>query len=304
MTKAPKLRLGRVEWLLLIALSVLWGGSFFFVEVALTDLPPLTVVFGRVGVAAIVLLGYVLATGRTIPASPRLWLGFLAMGALNGLIPYTLIVWGQVRIDSGLAAILIAMTPLFTVLLAARLTSEEPLTLPRIGGVALGVVGVGFLVGPDALRGLSAAEVGQGAVLLAALSYACAGIYGRRSMRGVSPIVAATGQITASTVLVAPLALIVDRPWTLEPGLATAGAILGIAVLSTAVAYLIYFRVLATAGATNVLLVTFLQPIGALALGALVLGEALSWNLFAGMALIFAGIAAMDGRPLRLVSRR
>ena len=162
MAERPQLRLGRVEWLLLILLSLLWGGSFFFIEIALVDLPPLTIVLGRVGLASIVLLLYVRASGRAIPTSPSLLTAFLVMGALNGLIPYTLIVWGQVRIDSGLAAILIAMTPLFTVSLAAWLTTEEPLTMPRIGGMALGVVGVGFLVGPAALAKLARAQAGQG----------------------------------------------------------------------------------------------------------------------------------------------
>lgn len=296
MTERRQLRLGRVEWALLFALAMLWGGSFFFVEIALVELPRFTIVLGRVGLAALVLLAYMRASGRALPTAPRLWVAFFAMGALNGLIPYSLIVWGQVSIDSGLAAILIAMTPMFSVLLAATLTREEPLTPARVGGVVLGLVGVAFLIGPAALASLGAREIGQGAVLLAALSYACAGIYGRRYLRGVSPVVAATGQITASSILVAPFALIFDQPWTLSPGWTTVGALVAVAVLSTALAYLIFFRVLATAGATNVMLVTFLQPIGALALGALILGEALTWNLFAGMALIFAGIGAIDGR--------
>jgi drug/metabolite transporter (DMT)-like permease len=295
--------MGLREWLLLATLSVLWGGSFFFVEVALKELGPLTIVLGRVGFAAAALIAFVHLSGRRMPASPRLWGAFLAMGALNNLIPFSLIAWGQVHIDSGLASILNATTPLFTVLLAHFLTAGERITPGRIAGVLLGLCGVAALIGPEALRGLGLQGLGQIAVLGAALSYACAGIFGRR-FEVLPPAVAAAGMLTATTVMILPLALVVERPWTLGPAGEIWAALLGLSLLSTAVAYLIYFRILARAGATNLLLVTFLIPVSALLLGVVFLGERPGWTAFAGMIFIFAGLAAVDGRLLSRLRRR
>jgi drug/metabolite transporter (DMT)-like permease len=277
--------MGPAEWLLLAALSVLWGGSFFFSEVALAELPPFTVVLGRIGLAAVALVVMVLASGQRLPRSLRLWGAFLVMGALNNLIPFSLIVWGQTAIASGLAAILNATTPLFTVVLAHLLTRDERLTPGRLSGVVLGLLGVALMIGPAALEGLGVAVVAQLACLAAALSYALAGIFGRR-FRGT------------------PLALAVDRPWSLPPpGPSTWGALIALALLSTALAYIVYFRILAAAGATNLMLVTFLIPVSALVLGITILGERLAPGHLAGMALIALGLAAIDGRPLAWLAR-
>jgi drug/metabolite transporter (DMT)-like permease len=290
------------EWLLLVTLSVVWGGSFFFIEVALRELPPLTVVLGRVGIAALALNAWVFARNGRMPGSLGVWGAFLVMGALNGLVPYTLIVWGQQNIDSGLASILNGTTPLFSVVLAHFLTRQERMTGSRVAGVVLGLAGVTVLVGPGALSGLGPGGLGQFAVLAAALSYALAGIYGRR-FKDMPPMVAAAGQVTGTVLLVLPLALVVDHPWTLDPGTATWGAVLGLALLSTAAGYVIFFRILATAGATNVMLVTLLMPVSALVLGAVVLGERPGALVFVGMGLIFIGIAAIDGRVLSRARR-
>ncbi len=295
--------MGSREWLLLVALSVLWGGSFFFSEVALDELRPFTVVLGRVGIAAVALVAFVYLTGRRMPGSPALWGAFLVMGALNNLIPFSLIVWGQVTIDSGLAAILNATTPLFTVLLAHVLTRDERMTSNRLIGVLLGLGGLIVLVGPDVLGGLGTQGLAQLAVLGAAASYACAGIYGRR-FKELPPAIAAAGMLCGTTVMILPLALILDQPWSLRPSVVTWGAVLGLSLFSTALAYLIYFRILAAAGATNLLLVTFLIPVSALFLGVAVLGERPEWSAFAGLALIFAGLAAVDGRLFSVVRRR
>jgi drug/metabolite transporter (DMT)-like permease len=295
--------MGRAEWLLLVALSVLWGGSFFFSEVALAELPPFTVVLGRVSLAAVALVVMVLASGQTVPRSLRLWGAFLVMGGLNNLVPFSLIVWGQTAIASGLAAILNATTPLFAVVLAHVLTRDERMTSGRLCGVVLGLLGVGLMIGPAALDGLGVAVTAQLACLAAALSYALAGIFGRR-FRGVPPLITAAGQISASTLMILPLALGVDRPWTLAPpGPSVWGALLALALLSTALAYVIYFRILAVAGATNLLLVTFLIPVSALVLGIGVLGERLAPGHLAGMALIALGLAAIDGRPFAWLAR-
>ncbi len=296
--------MGPLEWGLLIILSILWGGSFFFVEVALTELPPFTVVLGRVGFAAIALILFVYGVGHRMPVDFRLWGAFIVMGALNNLIPFSLIVWGQTQIASGLASILNATTPLFTVLLAHFFTKDEKMTPNRIVGVLLGLVGVTVMIGGEFLAGLGLGGIAKLAVLGAALSYAVAGIFGRR-FEDTPPLVTAAGQVTATTVLMLPVVLLVDQPWNLPaPSLTTWGTVVCLALLSTAVAYLIYFRILATAGATNLLLVTFLIPVSAILLGVTILGERLEPRHFAGMALISLGLGAIDGRPLALLRRR
>jgi drug/metabolite transporter (DMT)-like permease len=288
------------DWLLLIALSLLWGGSFFFGKVAVLELPPLTVAFGRVAIAAAILIVLARATGVALPESASAWRPFAMMGLLNNAIPFVLILWGQTHIPSGLAAILNATTPLFTVLVAHAATRDERLTPSRLVGVTIGLGGVVVMIGPDLLRDLGADVAAQGACLLAAISYAFAGVYGRR-FRGEPPLRVAAGQLAASSVMLAPVALVFDGPWTLTPPSAAAwAALMGTAILSTALGYLIYFRVLARAGATNVLLVTFLIPVSAILLGTLVLHEQLALRHFVGMAAIALGLAAIDGRLWRL----
>jgi drug/metabolite transporter (DMT)-like permease len=296
--------MGPIEWALLCTLSVLWGGTFFFAEVALQEVGPLTLVLARVGLAAVALVLMVYATGHRLPASLALWGTFFVMGVLNNLIQFSLIFWGQTRITGGLAAILNATTPLFTVVIAHFLTRDEQMSANRLAGVLLGIVGVAITIGPDALRDLGLHLLAQIAVLGAAVSYAFAGIFGRR-FADVPPLVSAAGQVTATTALMLPLVLLPGQPWTIPVlSLQTWGAILGLALLSTALAYIIYFRLLASAGATNLLLVTFLIPVSAIVLGASLLGERLALGHLAGMALIGVGLAMIDGRPLRLLRRR
>ena len=303
-TVAPvALRMGTTEWILLVALAIVWGGSFFFAAVALEALPPFTIVFVRVAIAAIALNILVRALGLRLPLTRADALRFLAMGALNNAIPFSLTVWGQTQIASGLAAILNATTPLFTVLLAHFLTRDEKLTLARGIGVAIGFIGAVVIVGPSALAGLGDGALAQMAVLAAAIFYAGASTYGRR-FRTLPPVLTATGQVTASSLTILPVMLIVDAPWTLPmPDLETIGALLGFGLFCTAAAYLMFFRILAAAGAVNLLLVTFLIPVSALALGIAFLGEALTLQQALGMALIGFGLATIDGRVLRLFRR-
>ncbi len=286
------------EWSLLLALSLLWGGSFFFNGVAVRDLPPVTVVLLRVGLAAVILNAVLAVLGQRLPREPRVWRALFGMALLNNALPFTLIVWGQKEIASGLAAILNATTPLFTALLAHAFTQDEKLSAGQLTGVVVGFFGVVVMIGPAAVGGVQLAVLAQLACLAAARLYAIAGVYGRRFQAlGVSPMMTATGQVTASTVLLLPMVAFVDRPWTLAPpGPAAIGAVVGIAVLSTALAYILYFRILATAGATNLLLVTFLIPANAILLGTFALGEQLLPQHVAGMVLIGAGLAAIDGR--------
>jgi drug/metabolite transporter (DMT)-like permease len=287
------------EWGLLLLLSLLWGGSFFFSKVALQELPPFTVVLGRVGIAALALGLYLRARHLVVPRSRAAWLAFAGMGALNNLVPFTLIFWGQTTIASGLASVLNATTPVFSILVAHALTTDERITAPKLAGVALGLAGVVALVGTDVLAGSSRDVPGMLACLGAALSYGFAGVFGRRFRRmGIPPAVGAFGQVATTTVLILPVALAFDTPWRLPaPGPASWAALAGLALLSTALAYVIFFRILARAGATNASLVTLLVPVSAILLGSLVLGERLSAGQFLGMALIGLGLLAIDGRP-------
>ncbi|HXN87987.1 MAG TPA: DMT family transporter [Methylocella sp.] len=293
-------RMDRSEWLALLLLSVLWGGSFFFAGVQVKALPPFTIVFLRVGLAAIILNALVRAIGKRMPADRPAWRAFFGMGLLNNAVPFCLVVWGQTHIASGLAAILNATTPISTVVVAHLLTNDEKMTGSRLLGVFVGFLGVVVLIGPDSLQGLGANVLAQVAVLAAAVSYAFAGVYGRRFRRmGIEPILTATGQVTASAILLFPIAMIVDAPWTLAmPPLPVLEAALGSAVFSTALGYVLYFRILATAGATNLLLVTFLIPVSAIVMGSYGLGEHLEARHFVGLAFIGAGLAAIDGRLL------
>ena len=312
MDTLQKRPMNATEWALLLLLALLWGGTFFFAKLALATIPPLTLVVLRTGTAALALIGFLALGGRTLPLSLRAWRGFLIMGLLNNAIPFALINWGQTQIDSGLAAILNATTPLFTVLLAHVWTVDEKLTRKRVAGVLLGLAGVVIMIGLSALRGpllgaLGLAGLGKLAVVCAALSYAGAGLYGRR-LTGLSPVVAACGMLVASTLVMLPVALIVDGPAGFvaahSAGPLIWSALGGLALLSTALAYIVYFRILATAGATNLLLVTFLIPVSALVLGGLFLGERLGSSEFAGMALVFLGLVAVDGRLLAPLRRR
>jgi drug/metabolite transporter (DMT)-like permease len=291
------------DWGLLLALSVLWGGSFFFVGIAVKELPPLTLVALRVSLAAIILLVVVRARGQSMPRDPKAWFAFTVAGFLGSTLPFCLIVWGQTHIASGLASILNATTPISTAIVAHFLTSDEKLTGNRVLGVLVGFAGVALMIGPDALAGLGNHVWAQIAVLCATISYALVGVYARVFKRlGIPPLIAATGQVTMAAVLLSPVALALDAPWTLPmPSLKSWLAILGIAALSTSLAYVLFFRILSSSGATNVALVTFLVPVSAILLGSLVLGERLEPKHFAGMAFITLGLAAIDGRVFRLL---
>ena len=286
-------------WLWLLSLSVLWGCSFFFAKVAIGELAPLTVVFGRVALAALALNIALAANAQGLfrPRTP--WPAYFAMGLLNNVVPFSLIFWGQTHIASGLASILNATTPLFTVVVAHVLTADEKITGSKIMALLSGFAGVALLVGPDSLARTVSSLWGELACLGAALSYAFAGVYGRRfKAMGVAPLEAAAGQVTASSVLILPMMLAVDRPWLLPatPSPTVWAALVGLALLSTALGYVLYFRILAAAGATNLLLVTFLMPVIAILLGGFFLGERLEPRHFAGMALIGVGLAVIDGR--------
>ena len=284
-------------WSLLVMLSVLWGGSFFFVEVAVPELPTLTIVFLRVGIAALVLHVAMTAFGKPMKISAPLALAYLGMAILNNIVPFSLIAWGQIHISSALASVLNATTPLFTIVVAHVLTRDEKLTVRGVLGLVTGFAGVVVILSPE-IGALGGGTWGQLAVLGAAVSYAFAGVFGKRFARlGAGPFDAAAGQLTASAVVLAIVAAMVEEPWTLPvPSGAVWASIIGLAVLSTSLAYTIYFKILAEAGATNLLLVTFLIPVSAIVLGVAVLGETLDARQIAGTALIMTGLCIIDGR--------
>jgi len=303
-TDNPSATMGRSQWLMLVTLAALWGGSFFFVEIAVRELPPLTIVWLRVGLAACVLWCLLAVMRQAVTLSLPIVLAFLGMGVLNNAIPFSLIVWGQTQIPSGLASILNATTPIFTVLIAHRFLADESLTINKLIGVALGFVGVATMLLPSISQQAGLAVLPQLAVLGAAISYGCAAVFGRRFRRlGVPPLITATGQLTASALLLTPVALVIDKPWQLPtPAWDVTLSLVLLALASTAFAYWLFFRILSSAGATNIALVTLLVPVTAVLLGILVLGESLSLAQCTGMALIIAGLLAIDGR-MRIFQR-
>lgn len=297
-TNGINTRMGLAEWAMLILLSMLWGSSYFLIEITLNEWQPLFIVAVRITLAAIVVWSIVLLSGMRVPRTREAWTTFAVMAVINNVIPFVLIVWGQKEVTAGLAAILNAATPIFTVLVAGVLLKDEPMTRGKLLGAAIGLAGVAVLVGPDALSGIDANFVAQVAILAAALSYAFAGVFGRRlTTMGINPMVAAAGQLLASAIIMNALVLVFDEHSQLAGGTAKVwGAVTAMAVLSTALAYLLYFRLLASAGATNVLLVTLLIPVTAILLGAFLLGERLAAIHFAGMAIIALGLSVIDGR--------
>lgn len=297
-TAAPASLMPPREWAVLLALSVLWGGSFLFIKVAAAEIPPLTLVLLRVSLAAAALLGAMRLLGVRLPLGRGALAAFAVMALLNNVVPFTLIVWGTARIDAGLAAILNAATPLSTAVAAHLLTRDEKLTAAKAAGVALGLCGVAAIVGVEALGGLGGDAAAQAAIVLATVSYGFAAIFGRRFRRmGVQPTATAAGQLCFATLFLLPASLLADRPWTLPaPSAGAAGAVLGLALLSTALAYVLYFRVLAAAGATAASLVTLMIPASALLMGAALLGERPGALDLLGLGLIAAGMLVADGR--------
>ena len=292
------MKMDAFDWVMLITLATVWGGSFLFNAILVAELPVITIVAIRVTVAALALWGFIRVTGRKIPTAPEVWGALLILGVLNNAIPFSLIVQGQTQITSGLASILNATTPLFTILVAGVFLTDERLSVLRVLGVIVGFSGVILMVGPEALGGLGADFWAQLCALGAALSYGFASVFGRRFRQlRVDPVMVATGQVTMSSLVLWPIALWIDGPQDIL-GLSfnAAASMFGLAVLCTSFAYILYFRILERAGATNISLVTFLVPISAIILGVLVLGETIFIKEIIGMSLIGLGLAIIDGR--------
>lgn len=301
-------RMSAQTWGLLALLGMIWGGSFFFARVAVAYVPPTTLVLLRVGIAAVALHVYVAGRFGIYETLRERWREFLVLGLINNAVPHMLIFLGQTEIGAGLAAILNATTPIFTVIIANRMTTDEKLSSEKIAGCLIGLVGTAVLIGPRALAPFTG-DSGPPlwAVLLpvlAAVSYGFAATYGKR-FRGTAPPVIAAGQLTASTLMMLPVALTLDSPWQLPlPPLTAILAVLALALVSTAYGYILFFRIMAAAGATNTSLVTLLVPPSAILAGMLFLGERLTLFGILGMVLVLCGLVVLDGRILARVRPR
>ena len=301
MTLSPLRSLGITEWMLLVGLSILWGGSYLFMKLAVLTVPLFTIVLGRVSIAALALLIVLTISGTGIPKGRRIWLAFFGMGIFNNVIPMSLIVFSQNSISVGLASILNSITPLFTILVAHMTTNDERLTFRKLVGISFGIMGVVMLMGPELVDNFEVAALGEWACLGAALSYACANTFGRRFVQlGTKPMQTAFGQVVASTVILAPLVIVVDQPWTIsDPGFLPVLSILALGLFCTALAYVIYFQILARSGATAIALVTFMIPPSAILMGWLALGEQISSQDFLGLSLIGVGLFSVNRQSNR-----
>jgi drug/metabolite transporter (DMT)-like permease len=294
------------DWLILGVLAIIWGGAFLFIGVAVRHVSPLTYVWLRLTIAALAMWAYLAFKGQKLGLPASAWGSILLLSLLNNALPFTLFGWGQTHIASGLASILNATTPIWGVLVAHFLTQDERLSRRKIAGVLLGFGGVATMIGPSLLSSLGTNALAQLACVTASLSYALAAVWARRfRQQGISPLSVTTGQLTAGALMMLPLSMVVDRPWTHAfPPLTAIGAITALALLCTAFGYVLYFRLIATSGATNALLVTLLVPPVAIVLGALFLSETLAPQDFLGLGLIALGLAAIDGRLLKTFSGR
>ena len=294
------------DWLILLVLALIWGGAFFFIGVAVRYVPPLTYVWLRLTIGAAGLWAWLMIRRERLSLPRQAWGSILLLALLNNAIPFTLFGWGQTHIASGLASILNATTPIWGVVVAHVLTHDERLTPRKLAGVVLGFGGVAVMIGPSLLTNLGSGALAQLACVTASLSYALAAVWARRFKRlGISPLSVTTGQLTAGALVMLPVSLAVDQPWThAAPPLTAWAAIAALALLCTAFGYVLYFRLIDRAGATNALLVTLLVPPVAILLGGLFLGETLAPQDFAGLALIALGLGAIDGRLFTFVVRR
>ena len=296
-------QMNRSDWLIIGVLALIWGGAFFFIGVAVRHVPPLTYVWLRLTIAAAAMWLFLRFRGQSLDLPRQVWASIVVLAVLNNALPFALFGWGQTHIASGLASILNATTPIWGVVVAHFLTHDERMSPRKVAGVLLGFGGVATMIGPSLLSSLGTNAL---ACVTASLSYALAAVWARRFRRiGVSPLSVTTGQLTAGAAIMLPVSLMVDHPWQLAmPPLSAWGAIVSLALLCTAFGYVLYFRLIDRAGATNALLVTLMVPPTAILLGALFLNETLAPQDFLGLGLIALGLAAIDGRLLSVLGTR
>ncbi|MEP9379013.1 EamA family transporter [Aquabacter sp. CN5-332] len=284
------------ELALLLALSILWGASYTFIRVGVETIPPVTLIAARTIIAGSLLLALLHWRGLRLPRDRAMWGRFLFQAGLNSVVPFTLIAWAEQTISAGLATILNSTTPLFAFLITALVTRHEPVSGRKLLGVAVGLAGTCLIVGVQALGGLGHSVWAQLAIVAASVCYAGAAIFGK-NFRGLDPILPAAGSLLCGAAILVPLSLLLDRPWTLRPSQDSILALMALSVFSTALAFVIYFRLVRTLGSIGTTAQAYLRvPIG-VAIGALVLGEALPWTAWIGLACVMAGVAAMTERP-------
>ena len=301
-TSPVELQIDARDWARLVVLSMLWGGTFFFTGMALKELPPLTLIFLRVTIASLILLPLLWSNGIKFPKGLAAWQPFAVMALINNVIPFSLIVTAQTYLPSGTASVLNATTPVFTVLVAAAFGAER-LIFRRVAGVLLGLVGVAVLKGYD-LDVTSRQSIGIALCLGATLCFGFSALWATRKLAHSPPIGTAAFQLMSSSVMMFVLATVIDRPWQLQmPGPATWLAILGLASLSTALAFIIFFQIAIRSGASNVMLVTLLVPVSAILLGYFFLDERIEFREIVGALIIGSALLVMDGRVFRLLGR-
>ncbi len=290
-------------WIELWLLSLVWGASFLSIRIALDEIPVLASVAHRVFWAALALWVVVILRGLPVPKSPRIWAALFVMGVLNNVIPFSLMAWGQLHIETGLTSILNAATSIWGVIIAALIFADERLTRRKAIGVVLGFFGVATAIGIGSLTSLDLRSLAQLAVIGGTISYALAGAFARLRLSDLSPVVAAAGMLTASSIVIVPVAVLVDGKAAIPRQIDTIFAIAYYALIATAFAYLLYYRVLKMAGAGNLLLCTLLIAPLAILLGAVVRGEALAPQAFIGFALLAVGLLVLDGRINKVIRR-
>jgi drug/metabolite transporter (DMT)-like permease len=297
--------MNRSDWAILLFLALIWGAAFFFIKVAVTHVAPLTYVWLRLMIAAAALLAWMRFKGEKLSLPLPVWGAMLVLALLNNIVPFALFGWAQQHIASGLASILNATTPIWGVVVAHIATSDEKMTPAKLIGVTIGFAGVATMIGPDLLAS-GESLLPQIACIVASLCYALAGVWARRfKPMGLKPLKVATAQILVGALVMTPVSLTVAQPWIGgSPSLVAIGAITALALVCTALGYVLYFRLIDSAGATNATLVTLLVPPIAILLGVLFLGELLTGGQFFGLAIIAFGLAVIDGRLFAAVRRR
>ena len=300
MTQTIQTRISRTSWLTMTLLALIWGGSFLSIRMVLEEVGVLTTVAFRVGLAAAALWAFVLVRGLPVPRGAR-WVGAcLCLGFFNNIVPFCLIVWGQTHIPSGLAGILNASNVIFSVGLAALMFRDERLTARKSLGIMLGLAGVALTIGPGVLSHLDLTSLGQLAILGASLSYAISSIFSRHALSDVRPEVVAAGMLSVSSLAMVPAAIWIEGAPSLAYSGQTWGALLYISLISSAFAYILYYRVLLTAGAGNVSLVTLMIAPVAVMLGAMTYGETLPPAAYLGLVLLALGMLVIDGRVIAI----
>ena len=301
-----RIQMNRRDWAILAALALIWGGAFFFIGVAVRHVPPFTYVLARLALAAAAMWGFLWWRGQPLDLPRAAWGAIILLALLNNALPFVLFGWAQTHIASGLASILNATTPIWGVIVAHLFTADERITPRKAIGVLVGFAGVGLMIGPGLFASIGDSVLAQLACVIASLSYALAGVWARRFRKmGVSPISVTTSQLTVAAAMMVPVSLIGDRPWTMAfPPVEAIAAIVALALVCTALGYVLYFKLIDSSGATNALLVTLLVPPTAILLGVAFLGEVITLIDIGGLALIGLGLAAIDGRLLKWRPRR